>query len=441
MNTRALPDVEHPSWKDRWRRWSDGAGSRKTAWKRAWWPEPVAAREMWEQLLFSRLTLIAVGWVALGLLPTQYVSPNFNISTFPPVMMWIRWDAVWYITIALHGYSSSQTLAFFPLYPMAIAGVHFVTRLPIAISALVASNLALIGAAAVFWLLMREYFPKAVAGRALAMFLLFPTAYYMSAAYTESLFLLTTLATFLLAKRGRLWEAGVAGALAALTRNQGVLTAVAILFAYVDRYGGWRFGGPRTVAEAGTSFIRRHWNRLWDTVGWNWCHWEILSVLVPFMGLGAFMYWQWTAFHSPLAFLSAQAYWGRFTAWPWVGIWAAIARVWNGSPLQPAAVLSMIDLSFTVAFFALWWVGRKQGLPLSWLIYWGLLWLIDVSAPDLSGESPLLSMSRLVLVIFPVFATLGMLTERPGWNRLLRWLFPMLQATFFVVFATWHWIA
>jgi Gpi18-like mannosyltransferase len=394
------------SMREAWRRW-----------KSEWWPEPDAARTLWEQLAFSRLALVALGWVALGLLPWQYVSPTYNVTTFPPVLMWIRWDALWYIDIANHGYWTAA-LAFFPLYPLVVAGVHWATGLTTPVAALVASNLALVGTVGALWLLVREYYPRAVADRAVTLLLMFPTAFYLSAAYTESLFLFTTVTAFLLAKRRRLWAAGVVGALAALTRNQGILTFLPILAAYGEQYGWKRADG-----------------------GWNWRRWEILSAGIPFLGLATYMVWQWVIFHSPLTFLSSEADWGRHVTWPWVGIAAAVATIWNGSPLQPAAVLSMIDLLFTLGFLVLWWVGRRQALPWSWLIYWALLWLIDVTAPDLYGESPLLSMSRLVLVIFPAFVTLGIITERPGWNRWCQWLFPMLQAVFFTIFATWHWIA
>jgi hypothetical protein len=386
--------------------------------KAEWWPDPEAARALWEQLLFSRLALLAVGWVALGLFPSQYVSPTYNVSTFPPLLMWIRWDALWYVGIATHGYWTTAALAFFPLYPLTIAGLQWLTGIGAPAAGVVSSNLALVGAAGALWLAVRDEFSRPVADRAVTWLLMFPTGFYLSAAYTESLFLLTTVAAFLLARRGHLWAAGVAGALAALTRNAGVLTAIPILWAYGARYGWRRPDG-----------------------GWNWRRWDLLSAGVPVLGIGLYMGWQAIIFHSPVAFLSAEAFWGRHVTWPWVGIAAALTNVINGSALQPTTVLSMIDLLFAMAFFALWWVGLRQRMPVPWLIYWALMWVVDVSAPDLTGQSPLLSMSRLVLVIFPAFATLGVLTERPSWNRWCQWLCPTLQATFFAVFATWHWIA
>ena len=93
-------------------------------WFRAWWPEGKAGRQLWQNLLFSRLALVLVGWIALAELPWQYYSPTYNSTQNPLLLMWIRWDALWYTGIASHGYWT-QALAFFPLYPLLIAGGAF----------------------------------------------------------------------------------------------------------------------------------------------------------------------------------------------------------------------------------------------------------------------------------------------------------------------------
>ena len=49
-----------------------------------------------------------------------------------------------------------------------------------------------------------------------------PTSLFFGAVYSESLFLLLTVATFLAAERGRFWQAGAVGGLALLTRSAGV---------------------------------------------------------------------------------------------------------------------------------------------------------------------------------------------------------------------------
>jgi hypothetical protein len=374
-----------------------------------WWPQGKAGRELWQQLLFSRVALVMVGWVALAELPWQFYSPTYNPSNNPLIIMWIRWDALWYTGIAAHGYWR-EALAFFPLYPLLIAAGHFFFRLSFDVSALVISNVSLILFGVTFYRLVRSYYPDSIARRAVWMALMFPTAFFLSAAYTEALFLWLSTAAFLAARQNNLWKACIFTFFAFMTRNEGLFVIVPILWLYYQRH---RFRLTRDV---------------------------IPLIVIP-MGLVAFMVYQWFDFGNPLAFIAAQSYWGRHITWPWVGVVLAIETIGRGSPLQASTVLSMIDLLAAISSGALWVYGFRRRMPLDWLVYWGALLLIDISAPDPSGESPLLSMSRLVLVLFPNFVALGILARNSGWRRMLQWVLPSLQAVFFVIFATWHWIA
>ncbi|CAB1128108.1 conserved membrane protein of unknown function [Candidatus Hydrogenisulfobacillus filiaventi] len=370
------------------------------------------AREIWQVVWWSRVGLFLAAWVDLALLPWGHVAPAFNPVANPLVLPWIRWDALWYTSIAARGYFSPAAWAFFPLYPGLIAGLHALLPVSLYTAALLISNAALVLAAGLLYRLARTAAGPEAARRAVWMLLLFPTAFYLSAAYTESLFLALTLAAFLAAERGRLGWAAWWTALASVTRSEGILAAVAVLGAY------WR----------------RH--------RWHW-HREAWGLLWLPAGLAAFLGAQWVTAGTPWAFIQAQANWGRQLAAPWAGPVLALRQVVvTGSPLQPAAVLSMIDLGSALAAAGLWIYGVRRRLPGEWLVYWAALVLVDLSAPVAGGESPLLSMSRLVLVAFPMFVVLGMLAaERDRVQRLLVWTLPFLQATFLAIFATWHWIA
>ncbi len=48
-----------------------------------------------------------------------------------------RWDAVWYLHIAEHGYPHTTEAAYFPLYPLLVHAVGFVTRSEVVAAALV----------------------------------------------------------------------------------------------------------------------------------------------------------------------------------------------------------------------------------------------------------------------------------------------------------------
>lgn len=376
---------------------------------RKWWPDGRAGRELLQTLVFSRLALILAGWVGLAELTWQYTSPTFNTSQNPLVLMWIRWDAIWYTGIAAHGYWG-QALAFFPLYPLLIAAVHGVSRLSFNWSAILVSNAAMVLFAVTFYRLVRETFAERLARRAVWIAFIFPTAFFMSAGYTESLFLWLTTASFLAARRHNFWWAGVYGFFAALTRNEGVFVAIPFLWAYYHQY---RYRITR----------------------------KLLPLFLIPLAIALFMVYQWRDFGNPLGFMAAQSDWGRHITWPWIGIFLSIGTIWQGGPLQPDTILSMIDLVAALGSLALWVYGLRRRMPMDWLVYWAILWLIDVAAPDPGGQSPLLSMSRLVLALFPNFVALGILARNSAWRRMLQWVLPALQVVFFVIFATWHWIA
>lgn len=380
------------------------------AWLAERWRDPERGwREILETYVMSRFALVLVGMVALGRLPWGHYSPTYNVSPRPWIVMWIRWDALWYLHIARYGYDRPDALAFFPAYPMLVRFAHLGLGLSFPIAALVVSNGLAIGFLFAFWALLADYFPQAVRSRALYAAVAFPSAFFLSAAYTESTFLFFAIMVFLLAKRRRFWWAGAFAFGAALTRNEGVFTVVPILWQYYRAYG-----------------LR--------------VRWELASVMTVPLAILGFMAFQWRYFGNPLAFVELQSAWGRHITWPFVGPWLAVKNIWSGATLQPATVLSMIDLSSGLASAALW-VYSLRKLPGDWMAFWAILWLVDVSAPNPYGRSPLLSMSRLVLVLFPAFAGLGVLTENSSWRRLVNWLFPLLQAIFFTIFATWHWIA
>ncbi|MBX5467523.1 MAG: hypothetical protein K6U14_08575 [Firmicutes bacterium] len=378
-------------------------------WWSRWGPGRSAARRIVTAWALSRLGLVLAGWVALGRLPWQYYSPAYNLSRWPWILMWVRWDALWYIAIAQHGYWL-RALAFFPFYPLTIAALHWATGLSYPWAAVAIANAFLLAALFALYGLVRETVSRTCAERAVWSLLAYPTAFFASAAYTEGPFLGLSLFCFWTARRGQLWWAAVWAALAAMTRNEGIFTAIAWAYAYWRRHG-WRY------------------------------HPEVWSGLIIPAGLLAFMGYQWTVFHDPLAFIAAQSYWGRHITWPWVGLWLAIKGIAAGNPLQPGTVLSMMDVASGLGSMALWGYAWRQRFPGEWLSYWGILLVIDLAAPQVHGASPLLSLSRLVVILFPAYAALGQLSRRAIWRRGLAWTLPALQATLVAVYATWHWVA
>ena len=165
-----------------------------------------------------------------------------------------RWDSSWYLVIAHYGYRpdlgafTAPRAAFFPLYPLGLRGISWLGTPPLLAGVLLsiaALALALYGIHRLTTLEFRRGAlalggaPRAhdVARLAVLLTAFAPMAFFLSAVYSESLFLALSVALFWSARHGRWAAAGVLCALAGATRSAGLLLVVpaAILYLYGPR--------------------------------------------------------------------------------------------------------------------------------------------------------------------------------------------------------------
>lgn len=181
-------------------------------------PAPAAANGYFEKLrlprwiwvpltafLVTRLAIAAVAYfsapiVADSSVPPYHLRPdNILLDVFGS-----RWDTGFYLSIAQEGYRFQgvelPSVAFFPLLPMLIRGFNWLLGDPL-LAGVVIANLALYGASVVLYLLAAQEWGGAVAGRAVWYLLVFPTSFFGSAIYSESIFLLTAILALYLARR------------------------------------------------------------------------------------------------------------------------------------------------------------------------------------------------------------------------------------------------
>jgi hypothetical protein len=247
---------------------------------------------------------------------------------------------------------------------------------------------------------------------------IFPTAFFLLAAYSESLFLLCVVAALYHARKGRarggqwliacLWAA-----LAPLARLPGIaiLVPLAVEFACQRR------------ESRGTEHPL--------TWGDGW------PLLVPVLGglaypfyvrfvLGADTLWAPYAVHR-------QRFVGQF-AMPWQSVWRAIRVLASGK----FRTIEPFDLCFTLLFIGLT-VAAFRRLPLAYAVYMAVMLL---GALAKVGEvQPLLSLSRYVLALFPGFVLLAMVGERSAWwNRAI--VYPSVALSVFYAgqFVLWGWV-
>ncbi len=295
-------------------------------------------------------------------------------------------DASWYHGIAQDGYETrpfdtgaQANWAFFPLHPLLWRGLQEATGLSPAVSGTVLAHLLFFIALVQMHRWVQLVWDRDLADRALLCLALFPTSYFFSMPWTESLFV-ALLSSALLALVQRRWGQVAALALfASGTRTVGVLLAPLLWW--------------QARRDSGTS-----WRQRW------------LYPALAAGGLVAFMALLWNRTGNALAFADIQVTWGRdggsltkhFERW--VQDPLLLAERWNLRWLNNGAVLLALAGSGWL------WRAGQRALALFVLVY--------VLIPWSSGT--LMSMGRYVLACLPVFVALAAWLRRPAW--LLAWL-------------------
>ncbi|KKU06682.1 MAG: hypothetical protein UX10_C0026G0010 [Candidatus Magasanikbacteria bacterium GW2011_GWA2_45_39] len=316
------------------------------------------------------------------------MTPVHRLDTLKYWHQMMRWDGGWYERIARAGYEGQET-AFFPLYPMATRAVSRIQN-NFASAAGLISFLSFLGTLYFFIRLAERLFEKntkthesmasyntadaasmhaahAFSTRALFFFLFFPTAFYLLAPYTESLFLCFLLGSLYYAREKRVWLAGLLGFGAALTRVNGFF--LVILLGY-EMYTQWR------AHETGA---------IWQ---------KIMVAVSPLAGLATYMIYLKVRFGSFVQFAVSQARWdrnGSLNPFDIVNRLVVYFKEFGQLPsvFNAEFVSRMFDITFFVFIVAMGiWMWR------TWRKDFALWTLSLVILPLLSGT--LLSMPRYV---------------------------------------------
>src|SRR5919201_3924470 len=200
---------------------------------------------------------------------SKWDSPSIH-DTGPFFDVWARWDSVFFVRIAEHGYDQTSA-AFYPLYPGLVALLGRVFFGHYVVAGIVVSLAAALGAFVLLNRIAEERLGADGAQRAVLYLALFPMALFLQAVYSESLYLLLVLAAFVLAERGRFAAAGVVSGLAILTRVTGLalLPALAVL-AWRARDRRRAFAGLALAVPVAAAYPLL----LWQQVGDPWAFWN-----------------------------------------------------------------------------------------------------------------------------------------------------------------------
>jgi len=329
------------------------------------WAAKISA-DVWLAIMSAAVVIgggVYLGWdVSRRLIPYPTLGFRYLTERHNPLSFIANWDGVDYIHIAVHGYQNLFWVNWFPLYPVLI---HLFGRLiPSPLDcALIISWLCLVGAIYFYIKIVRRLF--GLTGdveplRALVFFLLFPTGVFFIAPFSESLYALLALGAIHFAFKKQWLYSAVLLLACTTTHITGMLVVLLVgMILWEEKLR------PKLV---------------------------VATVAIGSLGLVAYMAYLAFAFDSPLAFLSSQEV---FHKWTEVGYLTLVTS------LTPSLVINIALLLLAARY---WWNRQR-----SFSIYSLLFLVIPLVGRQYGG------FNRYVLMAFPVpFMLYAVLRNRKG---------------------------
>lgn len=334
-----------------------------------------------------------------------------------PEWLWNRanFDGFYYLEIARKGYGDFRQ-AFFPLYPKLIrlftpyfGGRDLVAGLAI-------SWLSLALALFLLYRIIRLDFQENIARRALVYLLIFPTAFFFSMVYSESLFLFLVTASFYFGRTKRWWLAGIFGALASATRLMGVFLLPALAIEFYQQI-------KQEKRQPLSSLALR----------------TLPLFLIP-AGLIYYTHFLWVHYRDPLMFFHVQPYFGAGMVIKKIVLiyqvfWRYFLMLLTVEKFTPTYFVCVLE-ALTGAAFLILTIFAYLRRWFSYAIFMALIYI----TPTLKGTFS--SLPRHLLVLFPAFILLAIWAEKYRWVRIL---YPLIAIPLLIVslllFTRGFWIA
>ncbi len=349
-----------------------------------------------------KVFILIIGLAAHMLIPVEYTQRQ-KITDNVFLNPWAQYDGRAYLDIAKNGYSSeflngASNYGWYPLYPLLIRIFSFIGY---DLAAFLISNVASFFAVVFLYLLVKDEFNTTVARKTILYILLFPTAYFMTMMYTESLFLLFSVGCFYFARKEKWLAVGIFGFLASLTRMQGVILFVPMIYMYFDKRG----------------FNIKNTDR------------KILCIFLIPLGLITFLAYDYAITGDPLIQFYTQAKFGRHLSMPWEGFassFDAILTSNNGFVI----FYNIYNISLAMIFLLLVIFSFKS-IRKEYSIYVVLSLILPLFSNTLQA------ISRFNLMLFPAFILMAKFSDNKKYDAILKILFVM-SAILMILFTIRH---
>ncbi len=362
-------------------------------------------------LLLSRLLIFFVAAAGANAFP-EGPAYNYNISKSLFLNSWAQYDSAAYIDIAKNGYNreymnGAGNYNWFPFYPLLIKVFSFMGY-PLA--AFLISTICLVFAVYFLYLLLKKEFDSNLAFKTIFYMLVFPTTYFFSAMYNESVFLLLIVFCFYFANKKNWLAVGIAGFCASLTRPQGVFIFIPMLYQYLAQKGlfvEWKINRMFRLKQIDSGFF------------------YLLLIPLGIICLSSYFYFQ---FGNPLKFLEIPLF-NRHIALPFSAVFYELSRI--ASLSTPALLYMIFDLGIVLLFSVLTALSFKY-LNQKYSLFLLISYLIPLSSNRLEAES------RYFLVLFPAFLLLAMLQKKRRWLQILVSIGIVVSILLLIAFTLWH---
>lgn len=342
---------------------------------------------------------------------TGYITSYLNNGPAAPLTilngLFNRWDAPIYVDIAKNGYVNfgdpANFIVFFPFYPMLIKVFTFNFAYA-NLTALAIANVSSLIACLYLYKLAKLEFNDSVAVKSVLFLSVFPTAYFLSAPYTEGLFFALVIACLYYARINR-WEvAGTLGFFAAFTRLAGLLLLPVLIVEYYHQRG-WK---PRKTRI------------------------NVAGVFLPLAGFLMYLQINQVVTGNPFTFMNIEA-----THWfnrldPWAGLNGAYGWAVNATFPQNVTI-GIAPIAFAVFGLVMLGFAFWKRLRPSYIAYMFLSWGLAVST------SWWVSVPRYVMAMFPMFILLGVLVKRKAAVGAIVVMFGVALCFFTVLFDLGWW--
>jgi hypothetical protein len=353
--------------------------------------------------------------------PAAEIGPWLNRVFLAP---WLRWDAVWYVTILTSGYQAENgSTSFHPLY-IWLSKPFYLFGLNPVLSLLLTSTIASLG---LFWMFYKLAFIDLSPERsrmALLLLATFPISFILFAPYTESTFIFfTVLALYELRKRRWLWVA-LAAMLASLARQQGIFLILPMLWyvwedyktSLVELLKAWRVWFALISAPMGLI--------IWAIYRLGYLHEGTLEV----HNLQGFIY---SALLSPSA---KKIIPDQVLMWPWEALMNAIVKIADTRQIQ-----GMINLSLGLGFVLLFALAWKHMNPADRIYSLGVTLVSFSLSIGSTSTYVYMSLPRHLLPAVPVFIGLASSLKKSWQQRAVIGVQFSLQVFVLMlyVFQTW----